>query len=97
MKNFDPIYWKHAIWKAFSGSILVGLGTAPTVVLGWDTMITSGKIVAVIGIVVAVVKSLDMFFDQTMNRLAAGKLPVKLDGQNGVDTAHLKKSDVPPT
>lgn len=94
MKNFDPIYWKHAIWKAFSGAALVGLSSAPTVVLGWDTMILSGKIVAVMGIVVSVIKSLDMFFDQTLARLASGKLPVKLDGQNGHDTAHITKTGV---
>ena len=97
MKDFDPIYWRHAIWKACSGAVLVAGGAAPTVILGWDTMILSGKIVACLGIFMSVIKSLDMFFDTTMNRLAAGKLPVKLDGQNGVDTAHLKKSDVNPT
>lgn len=90
-KRFDPLYWKHAVWKVLSGALLVLLGSLPTVLLGWDTMLPSGKLVAVSGLAVSVIKSIDMLFDQTMSRLAAGKLPVKLDGQNGHDTAHLKK------
>jgi hypothetical protein len=92
MPQFDPIYWKHAIWKASSGAVLVLLGGIPTVVLGWDSMIISGKIVACTGLAAQVIKSLDMFGDQTMSRLAAGKLPVKLEGQNG--TKHITKEEV---
>lgn len=96
-KKFDPIYWKHAIWKILSGALLVGLGGAPTIVLGWDTMLMSGKIVAICGLVVSVIKSVDMLMDQTLSRLAAGKLPVKLDGQNGFDTTHITKTEVTET
>jgi len=90
-KKFDPIYWKHAIWKACSGSLLILFGAAPTVVLGWDTMLLSGKIVACIGLAVAVLKALDMLFDQTMSRLAAGKTPMPLPDPNGKhDTAFIQ-------
>jgi len=95
IKRFDPLYWKHAIWKVFSGASMVFLGSLPTVILGWDTMLPSGKLVAVSGLAISVIKSIDMLFDQTMSRLAAGKLPVKLDGQNGHDTALTKKPDSP--
>ena len=94
MKHFEPIYYKHAIWKAFSGALLVAGGAAPTIILGWDSMLPSGKMVACIGIGMSVVKSLDMFFDQTLARLTAGKLPVKLEGQNGHDTTHITKTEV---
>jgi len=97
IRQYDPIYWKHAAWKAFSGSALVGLGSAPTVILGWDTMLLSGKLVACIGIAISIIKSLDMLFDQTLSRVAAGKLPVKLDGQNGFDTTHITKTEITET
>lgn len=93
-KKFDPIYWKHAIWKGISGSTLVALGSAPTIILGWDAMSYSERTVACIGIIMAVIKSLDMFFDQTLARLAAGKLPVKLEGHNGQDTTYVTKSGI---
>lgn len=88
-KKFDPIYWKHAIWKAVSGSLLILLGAAPTVVLGWDTMLLSGKIVACIGLAVAVIKSVDMLFDQTMSRLAAGKTPMPVPDPSGKGDTNL--------
>ena len=90
-KKFDPIYWKHAIWKALSGPLIVVLVATPTVVLGWDTMLLSGKIVAVTGLVVSWIKSIDLLFDQTMARLAAGKTPMPIPGQNGGDTTHIHK------
>jgi len=93
-KTFDPIYWKHAVWKAFSGAALVGLGGAPTIVLSWETLTVAGKVVAMIGLLISIIKCLDMFFDTTVSRLAAGKLPVKLEGQNGHDTSHLTKTGV---
>ena len=95
IKRFDPLYWKHAIWKMFSGVVVVVLGSMPTIVLNWDTMLPSGKLVALSGAAVSAVKALDMLLDQTMARLAAGKTPVQLPGQNGHDTAHIKKPDVP--
>jgi len=91
-KQFDPIYWKHAIWKAISGPLIVLLGAAPTVVLGWDTMLPSGKYVAVSGLLLTVIKSLDLLFDQTIARVAAGKTPMPIAGQNGGDTQHIQKT-----
>ncbi len=95
IKKFDPLYYKHAIWKAWSGAMLVLLGSAPTVVLGWDTMLISGKVVACIGLAIAVIKSLDLFFDQTLARLAAGKTPVQvINGQQqSSDTTIIKKTE----
>lgn len=87
------MYYKHAIWKAFSGAALVVLGASPTVVLGWDTMLLSGKIVACMGIAVSVIKALDLFFDQTLARLDAGKPPVPLP--NVRDTAFMQKPPEP--
>lgn len=91
-KKYDPIYWKHAIWKAFSGPLLVVLGATPTVVLSWDTMLLSGKIVASVGLLMSWIKAIDLLFDQTMARLAAGKTPVPIAGQNGGDTQHSEKA-----
>jgi len=93
-KQFDPIYWKHAVWKAFSGPLLVVLGATPTVVLGWDTMLLSGKIVATTGLFMSWIKAIDLLFDQTMARLAAGKSPMPIQGQNGGDTQH-NQSEAP--
>lgn len=89
-KRFDPIYWFYAGWKAFSGVVIVVGGSSATAILGWDTMLPSGKVVAVLGLVVAGIKSLDMLFDQTMRRLAEGKPPVPING-NGGHTEQLKK------
>ena len=90
-KKFDPIYWKHAIWKAFSGPLIVVLVALPTVALNWDAMILSGKIVAASGLFLSWLKSLDLLFDQTMARLAAGKTPMPISGQNSGDTQHIQK------
>lgn len=42
-------------------------------------MLPSGKLVAVIGLTVSGVKSLDMLFDQTMRRIAKGQTPYPLN------------------
>lgn len=91
-KPFHFIYWAHAYWKGISGTVLVILGGIPTTVLKWDTMSRAEALVAITGITVTAIKSLDMFLDQTTARLAAGKTPVKLEGQNGNDTSHITKS-----
>lgn len=93
-KQLHFVFWAHAYWKGISGTLLVVLGGAPTIVLSWDTMLLSGKVVACIGLAVSAIKSLDMFLDQTTARIAAGKPPVKLEGQNGNDTAHVTKSGI---
>lgn len=74
------MYWKLAIWKAFAGSIVVVFGMAPSCVLNWDTMTTAGRIVAVGGVIVGLVKFLDALCDETVSRLAAGKTPVPVNG-----------------
>ena len=91
--EIPEVYKRHARWKAWSGTVVVGLSTAPTSILSWDTMLVSGKLVALSGILIAMIKAYDMFYDQTMSRVAAGKLPVKLDGQNGFDTTHMTKTE----
>ncbi len=88
IKRFDPLYWKHAIWKVFSGTAIVFL--SGLIAMGQDAKTTS-----ILGLSISTVKALDMLFDQTMARLAAGKLPVQLPGQNGHDTAIIKKPDSP--
>lgn len=90
LKKFDPIYWIYAGWKAISGVVIVVGGSAATAILGWDTMLPSGKFVAILGLIVAGTKSLDMLFDQTMRRLSQGKPPVPVNG-NGGHTEQLKK------
>lgn len=86
------IYWAHAYWKGTSGTIMVGLGGLGTIILTWDRMTTAEAGAAVVGLTLAMMKALDMFLDQTFARLAAGKTPIKLEGQNGHDTTHVSKS-----
>lgn len=85
------MYWKLAIWKVWSGSIIVLLAGAPSLVLGWDTMLISGRVVAIIGLIINLVKFLDAFFDQTVSRLAAGKPPVPIGG-NGHTEMTVEKT-----
>ena len=66
-------YWKLAIWKGFSGSLIVILGGLPTIILNWTDMSGGGQCVAIIGLVVSTVKFLDGFMDQTASRLAQGR------------------------
>lgn len=90
-RRFDPIHWVYACWKAVSGVVIVVGASAPTAILGWDTMLPSGKFVAILGLTVAGAKSLDMLFDQTMRRLSEGKTPVPINGNSGHHTEHIKK------
>jgi len=90
VKSFPTIYWLYAAWKALSGVVIVVGGAMPTVLLGWDTMLPSGKMVAVAGLVVSGFKSIDMLFDHTMRRLADGKTPAASNG-NGGDTQQVPK------
>lgn len=88
-----PVLWLYVIWKCISGvTIVVGV-TATTAILGWEKMVPSEKAVAIIALVVAGVKSLDMLFDQTMRRVSQGKTPVPLNG-NG-HTQHFQKPAEP--
>lgn len=91
LRSFDPIVYFHALWSCLSGAALVGLSGAATLILAWDKLSTPERAVGLIGVATAVIKSLDMLFNNVMSRLVAGKLPVKLEGQNGFDTTHLEK------
>lgn len=84
----DSIMYLYAKWKVMSGASMVGLSAMPTIVLNWDTMTGAGRIVATIGLAIAVVKSVDMAFDQTVSRLLQGKPLVSVPG---LDTEHFKK------
>jgi len=88
------MYWKLAIWKAWAGSVLVICGVCPSLVLNWDTMTISGRVVAVIGVCVALVKFLDAFFDQTVSRLSQGMTPVQVAGMNGQSVVHSETTIV---
>lgn len=84
MKNFGPLLWFYAGWKAATALVIVVGASLPTVVLGWDTMLPSGKIVAVGGLVVSAWKALDMAVRDTVRRILEGKTPVEIPkGVNG--------------
>ncbi len=89
------LYWKLAIWKAVSGSLLVLLGGSGSLVLNWDTMTLGGRIVAASGLAVGVLKFLDGFLDQTASRLAAGKPLVPIPGINGGTEFVVKPKEEP--
>ena len=78
-------YWKLAIWKASIGSLLCAAGVLPSLILNWDTMTNAGRLVAILGVIVALGKFLDGFFDQTFSRMAQGRPLVQLPGMNGHD------------
>lgn len=89
------LYWKHAIWKAVSGTTMILLGAVTPLALLSESLSPATKqaIAIVVSTLGAAIKGLDMFFDQTIARLAAGKTPVPLPGinGNGGDTAHITK------
>jgi len=85
-------YWKLAVWKAFSGSLMIILAGLPGVLLGCGVdPIVVAHISAPCGMIIAVLKFLDGFFDQTFSRLAQGKPMVQLPGMNGNHTEILTK------
>ena len=85
------MYWKLAIWKVCSGSVMVIVTVGPSTVLNWDTMTTQGRMVAVGGLIGALYKFLDAFFDNTVARLAAGKPPIAVGGNgNGNGGTHTE-------
>lgn len=90
--KFGPLLWFYAGWKASTALVIVVGASLPTVVLGWDTMLPSGKLVAVAGLVVTGWKALDMSVRETVKRLMEGKSPVDIPKNgNGGHTEHLKK------
>lgn len=98
MKKFGPLLWFYAGWKAVTALVIVVGASLPTVVLGWDTMLLSGKIVAIGGLIVSAWKALDMAVRDTVRRLLEGKTPVEIPkGANGGtgDTTHIQKPPEP--
>lgn len=91
-QKFGFIHWFYASWKAVTALILVVGANLPTAVLGWDTMLFSGKFVAVVGLVVSGWKALDMSVKETVKRLMEGKTPVEIpkNGSEG-NTQHIQK------
>lgn len=86
------LLWFYACWKAVTALIIVVGASLPTVVLGWDTMLPSGKVVAVGGLVVSAWKALDMSVRDTVKRLVEGKTPVEVPkNDNGGHTQHIQK------
>ena len=91
-RRFGALLWFYAGWKAATALIIVVGACLPTVVLGWDTMLPSGKLVAVAGLVVTGWKALDMSVRDTVKRLLEGKTPVEIPKNgNGGNTEILKK------
>ena len=95
MKDYDPIQWWYTGWKICGAVVKVAGPAMPTVFLGWDTMLMSGKLVAAGGLFVSAWGAVDLLFDQTMRRISEGKTPVQIPGGNGGsgDTQIIKKPE----
>lgn len=63
-------YWKLSIYKCISGSTVVGVTFLITQLsnMEWGNMTTQSKIILFAGMIVASLKSVDMFLDQTLQR-----------------------------
>lgn len=85
IKRFGFLPWFYAAWKGLTAIVLVVGGCIPTVFLGWDTMLPSGKLVAVSGLIVSAWKAADMSVRDTVKRLMEGKPPsdIPKDGNGG--------------
>lgn len=95
-KSFVALLWFYAGWKAATALVIVVGASLPTVVLGWDTMLPSGKWVAVGGLVVSAWKALDMSVRETVKRIIEGKTPVEVpQNGNGGHTQHIQKPAEP--
>ena len=88
------ILWFYAYWKVITAVVLVVGGCLPTVILGWDTMIASGKLVAVGGLILSAWKAADIEIRQILRRLAEGKPPVDIPNGNG-DSGHTQQFQKP--
>lgn len=90
-KWMEWIPWFYAGWKVVTAVVIVVGGCLPTVFLGWDTMIPSGKLVAVGGLILAAWKAADIEIRQILKRLIEGKPPVDIQNGNGGHTQHIQK------
>lgn len=95
-QGFGFLSWFYAAWKAATALILVVGSNLPTAILGWDTMLFSGKLVAVVGLIVSGWKALDMSVRETVKRLMEGKSPVEIptNGNSG-NTQHIQRPAEP--
>lgn len=89
IKQFGAIFWIHAAWRAMSGVIIVVGAGLPTAMMGWEKMQPSEKKVAIVCLIIAGWKSLDMSFNEAMRRVAQGKTPAPLNGDS--HTQHFQK------
>lgn len=87
-------YWKFAIWKFYLGTLITAGGVVTPIVVAWDKMTTTERGLACFGAFMAVMKSWDLFFDQTVARLAAGKTIVPIGANGGHDTEILRRIEV---
>lgn len=91
-KRYNAILWFYAGWNTLTGVVIVVGATLPTIVLGWDTMLPSGKAVAITGVIVAAWKAVDLELRRVIRRVMEGKPPVDIpQNGNGGHTEHLKK------
>lgn len=72
-------YWRVAIWKLYAGTFITAAGAAVPLIIAWDKMTGTEKVVAVIGGIVAIHKFWDGFIDQTVARLASGKTIIPIE------------------
>lgn len=79
-RDFDPIWWKYALWKCVSGPYMSMVAATPAVVIAWHALSGPEKVVALIGLSGVAIKAVDLLFDQTMARLAQGKPPAPIPG-----------------
>lgn len=68
--------WRLAIWKAFNGALIVALGAivAGLANIRWDEMDGQSRFLFVCGILLSVLKSLDLMLDQTISHIKEGNL-----------------------
>lgn len=76
-------YWKLAIYKLASSSLVIGISTfiAATAAMDWDNMSGSSKFIVVLSAVVAMLKNVDSFLSDTMQRLKFGKEAAEFDSR----------------
>ena len=68
--------WRLAIWKAFNGALIVALGAivAGLANVRWDEMDGQSRFLFVCGILLSVLKSLDLMLDQTISHIKESDL-----------------------
>ena len=69
------LYWKLAIYKLVSGSLIIGISTfvAATAAMDWDNISGSSQFIIILSALAAMLKNADSFLSETMGRLKSGK------------------------